>query len=378
MNRAESLASTFKDYSIPVVPIVTEDLELATESFQRINSGGTWMNEVHMVSALTWTPTFDLNERMQEIKIELGEVGWGDLDEKMILNTCKAGLDLDIYNAEAQAIKKALRESPEVLQRSTRALKGAARFLRERCKIYGPAVLPYSLQIVLLADALQLATDGFERELSPDLDVALKRWFWLTTYSEHFSGISAGRVAKTLEHLRRVVKDGAAPDPPGMAQEISWSRRFDFRTARSRAFALRLADLQAKDTTSHFDPYQLLETHGRSAVEKLITTKELPARSVEGPENRILIHPKEVTNVRRLLRGRPPGIDLRAFGDAAEELGPQGIDLQFYESHGIDNVAAEKLVAGELPEFLARRRATLVLLEKEFVEGLGLSYNVEP
>jgi len=119
-------------------------------------------------------------------------------------------------------------------------------------------------------------------------------------------------------------------------------------------------------------------------VEKLITTKELPARSVEGPENRILIHPKEVTNVRRLLRGRSPGIDLRIFDSdgidnaAAEKLGPLGIDPQLYESHGIDDIAAEMLIAGELPEFLDRRRLMLALMEREFVESLGFYYNVEP
>ena len=384
VNRAESLASTFKDYSIPVVPIVTEDLELATESFQRVNSGGTRMDEVHMVSALTWTPEFDLNERMKEIKTELGEVGWEDLEEKMILNTCKAFLDLDIYNAEAQAIKKALRERPEVLDKSTRAIKGAARFLREQCKVYGPVTLPYSLQIVLLADALQIATDGFKRELRSDLSAAIKSWFWLTTYGEHFSGISAGRLAKTVEHLRKVVKDGAKPEPPEMVQEVSWPRRFNLRTARSRAFALRLADLQVEYAATHFDPHQLLEEHGRSAVPTLVTAKELPGPAFEGPENRILVHPKEVTNVRRLLRGRPAGIDLQVFENhgidnaAAENLGPLGIDLQLYESYGIDGIAAEMLIAGELSEFLDSRRLMLALMEREFVESLGLSYNVEP
>ena len=76
VNRAEALASTFKDYSIPVVPIVTDSLDLATESFQRVNSAGTQMSEVHMVSALTWTPEFDLNERIKEARASLGEVGW--------------------------------------------------------------------------------------------------------------------------------------------------------------------------------------------------------------------------------------------------------------------------------------------------------------
>ena len=93
---AEALANIFKDYSIPVVPIISEDLEVVTESFQRINSAGQTMDLVNMVNALLWSPDFDVNDRIEEIKSELAEVGWGDFEEKMILNVCKAALDLDL------------------------------------------------------------------------------------------------------------------------------------------------------------------------------------------------------------------------------------------------------------------------------------------
>lgn len=360
INRAESLASSFKDYSIPVVPIVTEDLELATESFQRVNSGGTRMNEVHMVSALTWTKTFDLNERIEEMKVELGEVGWQATEAKNILNICKAFLNLDLYDAEVQAIKGALRENPDILQRVTCALKEVAAFLRERCKVYGPVSLPYSWQVVLLADGLRIATSNFERKLGSDQAVALERWFWLTTYGEYFSGISAGRLAKTHVHLRSVVEQGIDPLPPGLVREIRWLRRFDLKTARSRAIALRLADLQAVGVPPVPDPYQLLEEHGRTAVAVILTRREFSDPSVEGPENRILVHPRDVTNIRYRLREC------------------SGTDSRLYEAHGIDTMAAEALVTGRFCEFLARRRATLLALERTFVEKLGLSYNEEP
>ncbi len=38
-NRVRSIAETFRDYLVPVTPIVTEDLAKATECFERINSG---------------------------------------------------------------------------------------------------------------------------------------------------------------------------------------------------------------------------------------------------------------------------------------------------------------------------------------------------
>lgn len=357
VNRAEALASTFKDYSVPVVPIVTEDLELATQSFQRVNSGGTPMNEVHMVSALTWSPQFDLNERMQEILSELGDVGWQALEEKMILHTCKAALDLDIYYADVLEIRDAIKERPQALSEATDALKAAAVFLRERCRVHGPSVLPYSFQIVLLADAIRRGTDGFQRDLSPGAPEALARWFWLTTYTEYFAGISAVRLAKAVEHVRGVARTGADPEPPGMSREVRPLRRFDFRSARSRAIALRMAELQLWEGALDKSPHQLLAQYGPDAMPMLLPSRMIPARSAEGPENRFLAHPAEATSVRRALMD-PPG------------LFPP--DMRFLESHAVDAQAIEALRRGNLPEFLRVRRRNLMGLEQTHVEALGL------
>lgn len=364
VNRAESLASTFKDYSIPVVPIVTEDLELATESFQRVNSGGTPMNEVHMVSALTWSPEFDLNERMREIRVELGEVGWEELEEKMILNTCKAALDLDIYYADTQQIRKALKERPEVLQEATDSLKAAARFLRDQCKVYGPAVLPYSFQIVLLADALRVGIGSQEGGLSPSLSDALRRWFWLTTYTEHFAGISAVRLARTLGHLRDLATHGGDPEPPSLVRRVTFPRRFDFRAARSRAIALRLADLQADESPSPpWNPHQLLAEHGPNAMPMLIPSRELPQPSgAEGPENRVLIPPRHATEFRRSFG--VPGTRRSLWDLFAEEEEGTSYDPRLH--------LLDLGLPWEPRELLMWRRERLRDLEQKFVELLDL------
>ena len=360
VNRAEALASTFKDYSIPVVPIVTEDLELATQSFQRVNSGGTTMNEVHMVSALTWSPQFDLNERMQEILGELGEVGWQDLEEKMVLHTCKAALDLDIYYSDVLEIRDAIKERPQVLREATDAIKAAAGFLKDWCSVHSPAVLPYSFQIVLLADAIQRGTGGLNRGLKPGIPEALARWFWLTTYTEYFAGISAVRLAKSLEHIREVARGGTDPEPPGMSREVRPLRRFDFRSARSRAIALRMAGLQPRSGGTGWSPHQLLAEYGPEAMPLLFPSREIDARLAEGSENRFLAHPSDAARIRRALR-EPPG------------LFPP--DTELLKSHAIDLQAAEALWRGDLNGFLRLRRRNLMDLERIHAESLGLTYS---
>jgi len=357
VHRAESLASTFKDYNIPMVPIVTDDLELVTESFQRVNSAGTDMDQVHMVSALTWSEHFDLNERMQEIREELGQEGWQDLDEKIILNTCKAALDLDVYRSEVKAIQKALKEDPEVLGRATLALLTAAKFLREHCKVYGPATLPYSFQVILLAEAIRLGTDNLQKALSPNLAEALQKWFWVTTYTEYFASINSTRLNSEFEHLKGVATGGKDPMPPGLSPKVRATRRFDFRAARSRALAVRLAELSEKPEQT----FRLLAEHGRDAAPMLIPSRRVRDREIaQEPANRIVISPTEF-----------PGFRKRLLQD------PLSRNPKILERHAIERRAAEALAGEDWKSFVELRRDRLDEIERDFVEGLELEYVIE-
>jgi hypothetical protein len=75
--RAESLANRFKDYQIPVVPLVSEDLRLVTDSFVRVNSGGKRMNETHMVRALAYADDCNVEGKIEALRAELEPQGWG-------------------------------------------------------------------------------------------------------------------------------------------------------------------------------------------------------------------------------------------------------------------------------------------------------------
>ena len=118
-----------------------------------------------------------------------------------------------------------------------------------------------------------------------------------------------------------------------------------------------MADLQARSQPDP-DPYQLLAEHGRDAMSMLILRREIgDTRLAEGPENRILVHPKKAAQLRRLLRE------------------PASLDPGFLESQAIDEESAGALRQGNLSGFLFLRRLTLNRLEEDFVERLGLAYS---
>lgn len=358
INRAQALANTFKDYSIPLVPVVTEDLELVTESFQRINSTGTDWDQIHMISALTWSEEFDLNESLQEIRQELGQVGWQELDDRVILSVCKAALGLNILLGETEAIQKGLDENPGLLPRVRDQLMKAAGFFNTHCHVHGPKTLPYSLQLVLLADALYLRDHSLEEDLPPGLADRLVRWFWLTTYTEAFGSSSSGYLRRTKEHLEEVVLQGGEPLSHDLfSREVRGLRRFDFRAARSKALALRLAARCEEEQKA----YEVLAEEGGSATPMLIRRSTLKVRSLaEEPANRIVADPREFPDLRRKLQNEPHTVPPTTL-----------------EAHAISKEALAALERQDWARFIEERRKTLDEIERDFVTELGLEYVVE-
>jgi len=353
--RVQDLLEVFSNYEVPVISVITENLTEATEVFQRLNSTGIEINQFHMVNARLWTPQFDLQEHVEVIKQQLAAHGWGELSEQMILNTCKARLDLDLYSADVEAIAAQIQANPAVLEDTAQSLVKAATFLREYCDVEGPAVLPYSYQVVLLADAIARVD-----ELGSGGAAQLRRWFWATTYAELFGGMNSSQLAKTLRHIRAVAAGAADPLTLAGGQPIAPLTRFDFRAARSRAFALGLARLDPQSADQQPLPaLELLANDGVRMTPTLYSVRQLGDVTLSSrPENRFICRPQDSSRVRAML--------------TTQELleAPAG----FHDSHGFDEVTREAVRFGDFEDVLRHRRARLLTLEREHIEELGLTY----
>lgn len=350
VERADEIARAFREYKIPIIPISTDDLELATRTLQRVNSQGTVMSEVHMVNALTWTSSFDLLGQIVELKEEkLTRLGWRDLDDDVILKSCKATLELDLYNASVDELSSSLRKRPEVLAQSVESLARAAEFLARQCQILGPSVLPYSLQVVLLANA-------FRQNPSPSLKLQrlLRDWFWMTTYGELFAGITDSRLNHVIQKMRDSLQNQALIWPGATPfRRRPLPPRFDMRSARGRAIALRLAEEGPVDSQGQaFQAPTILAREGAKALIHLIPRKNLPSSELyASPANRLLARPEDATVARQLLsEGKP--------------------DKDFLQSHLISTPAHKALAQGAVERFLQLRMKTLDDLEERFIKSI--------
>lgn len=360
---ADELASAIRTFKIPVITIVTDDLTEVTRTFQRINSQGTRMDQVHMITALTWDPKFDLSERIVEMKEQmLDPIGWGELDDKTIINVCKAALDLDVYEADVEIISDALKNRTEVLEQAGRNLAITAGFLREKCGIYSPQLVPYSHQIVLLAEAFRVHKVSQEK-----LYCRAKSWLWMTTYAGVFAGINYSRLRSELKFVRMLALREAPVKklPTGLSEMTQLPKRFDMRAARIKALVIRLAELQPMGQDSRrINGFEELERHYSAALIHLIERSKLKNKLLfASPANRVLADPADARWFRHFTESSP------LFG--AQDMRQLGKD--FLQSHAITTEAAAALAKGQYERFLEHRLEKLARIEKDFVDSMGSS-----
>lgn len=358
LERSDELARAFREYQVPVVTIVSNDVELATRTFKMINSQGQRMDEADMVHALAWGEGLEIRERIQALRDEfLGPVGWQGLDDETVLKVIKADADIDLYDRSAEAVSLRIREDPTRLDSAVRRLAQAAELLGE-LGVRSWSLVPYGVQPVLVAAALN-SVHSVDTVKSTIHD-----WFWLTTYGEMFAGMSGSRLAQTLADLRLATQDGRVRWSGAKSLEV-WTlpRAADFRSARIKAFALLLANIQRYSVTLRSDkaprdvamtlgdPFDILAAYGGQALVSLLTLRQASRAVCSSPANRFLCPPAELVELRRRI----------LEGD---------IDSAFASAHLIDGEAIDAAKAGDWDRFVKVRSAHIWGREWALVDEL--------
>jgi hypothetical protein len=240
----DGLRDRLREYPIPIAVLGTEDLDQATTSFKRINSAGTTMSWVAMVSALSYSDKFDLQEKLAALHSELLEPsGWNEAEDSDILRVCAGFVDKGHpAKIKVEELANALKDIPGLVDRAVHATANAIRLLRE-CEVYGPASLPYSWQLITMA--IQLESEFADRELSQDQVKQVVKWFWLTTYGQVFQGVNSAVYDRSSKALINMLRGNSwQAMERDASRHVTEVERFDFRTARSKACALTMARLQ--------------------------------------------------------------------------------------------------------------------------------------
>lgn len=367
LQRIQDVARAFQNYKIPVIQIKQTGLTEAVEIFARLNSKGQSMTADQMVSALLYRQgggprDFDLASEITSSMEILSSYGFGGIDRTLVLRAVLAAAGEDIYRTDWTRIAQNRRE--ELLSRLQRvlpgvneSLEGAAKFLREELGVTTDRLLPYAMQLVVIASLFYGAPEPSEAQKR-----LIARWFWTTSFSQWFGGANPSRV----NALVRDVIDNVAPernDPKFSDFDLSVPASplplsFDMRSARTRVLLLVLFSLQPQDRNGSVlkDPSALVARYGPDALGYLasnVSMREL-ARS---PANRILRDdPLDRGQARNWLAG---------LSDEGRE--------RIWKSHALPVQDADLLRYPDASGFLKARLAEMVKVEHAFMARVDVT-----
>lgn len=238
-NRAEMVLYSVSWLSVPMIPLVTEDLTLATKTFYRVNSMGQRMTEFHMISALTWgakvneedTP-LDLAQSLEQAweRVTLPE-RWEPTDEQQTLTVIKGMLGMELARSPVETLVSRIKERPQL---GAEAVALLARAMHLASTLIGtPVSLPYQMQLTITAIALHELPEG----VTPDPEL-LRRWWGLTTVWGSFASAASHRVRAALIYLKDALRGELRPWPDSLLRTVEPQPlpNLELRNARARYF----------------------------------------------------------------------------------------------------------------------------------------------
>lgn len=356
IERVERLASLFKDYSVPVVPIVTDDVDTAVRSFERANTRATALTQFDIAHALGRNRGIDLAGLFRHVRERLEATTWAEIDDKTLGYTTKLAVGMQAYAPGTAGFVDRLARASELPSQIGDATERAILFLRERCGVHGQESIPYQFQFVLLAELFR--RDAQKRFVA--LEAGAERWFWMTTFSEHFA--SQRRIKFALETLVALAL-GERPTRVVDDPHLDPLDQVRFSRARVKGFVLWFArTFDPRDASGA--PLRVsheLGVRGHEVVHALVPRNLAPGALFNRAGNVLLCPPEAVSSLRETLLTRP--------GRCTDQV---------LESHAIVGEAREALLAGRHDDFIKARHDLLDARERAFVVPWGLGYLTEP
>jgi hypothetical protein len=349
---ARQLFDRFKDYKAATVTLGDMALADVAPIFERINSTGTRLTIVDLMRAATWSPDFDLVDAIDSIREALEAKSFDGVERKAILRNVSAAVGGAFTVESIDDLRKAATADLKVAVAATeQGYRRAVDFLSTHIKVPSSSVVPYTNQIVVLAEVLR----RLPTPTAPQWR-AIERWFWRTGVSGYFSGWNSGMMASDLAAVVAFA-DGQTTEldipTPALGASIWSSRPFRLNSAHSKILALVLAyegpcDLltgQAIDTDKALSWQNAKEFH-HFFPQAFLKAKGVPSAKASALAN--MLYLSSASN-KTISDQAPSAYVKKLLGEHGEEA------KKWLASNLIDDTAINAALHDDFDGFLASR-----------------------
>ncbi|OSN03053.1 hypothetical protein AU510_15790 [Lonsdalea britannica] len=199
VTKITNLVDRFKDYDFPVVTIKERSDQEVCRIFQRINSSGTSLSTIELLTAWTWTETFDLRTEINKLNDFLISKGF-QVDETLLMR-CLTSIVNKVIDSETLIDANPTDLSSAVKYLSD-GIKKAVDFLEKDLKIQNSIFLPFPIMLVPLVYFFSKVDrpTGYQYN-------SIKRWFWCCAFSQRYRAGTNAFVINDILEMDKIISN---------------------------------------------------------------------------------------------------------------------------------------------------------------------------
>lgn len=238
LDRADAFSRTLVDYKLAVIEVDRASLDDALNIFSRINSRGTEITYDWMVNALSFREDFNFSYEVDSVLQELDQFNFSAISRNTIFRCYQSAFDDNIYFDTDIEILAKRNDFIETSRKMSQAIIKAIEFLYTKLNVLDIRLLPYTSQLVFLSVFFMHKPQPSKEQIDD-----LKRWFWITTYSNYFTIQSLSGQRNAFDHFLNYIK-GETSSPlytesiDSTFVTMPWPRLFRLSSVRCKALAL--------------------------------------------------------------------------------------------------------------------------------------------
>ena len=204
LNRADEFTRMLVDYKLAVIEVNDAELKDAVDIFSRVNSKGTDISYDWMVNALSYDDDnkFSFSNEIDNLLLSLQKYHFDGLSRNSLFRCYQSAFDEKSYIDNTEIEKMAQRDDfAEVVKETTPAIEKTVEFLFKELCVVDVKLLPYPTQLIFLMRVFMKYPVLDEKQKDE-----LKRWFWITTYSNYFTIYNLSSQRRAFDQLMKYLK----------------------------------------------------------------------------------------------------------------------------------------------------------------------------
>lgn len=203
IGKIDKYRNSIKTYEFSIVQFKEAPIEIATEVFTRINTGGKSLTLFEIMVAKTFDEkqNFDLSEKFEKLLEELSEVGYETISDASILQIMSLILQDECTRHDILKIPR--QKFIDTWNDLVEAVKNAVDYFRSSYRIPVSQLLPYNALLVPFSYFFYK-----EPNAKPSKEQAkyLQDFFWRCALSERYSSGVEGKLAQDIKRINQIVE----------------------------------------------------------------------------------------------------------------------------------------------------------------------------